>query len=109
MSVHTRRPQELTQIYVSRGLDRDLARRVAEQLTEKDVIRAHARDELGIDIDELANPLQAGVVSALAFTAGGWGGVIQAHCCAVPVRWRGTVGQAVAPASWGMFTVIQGW
>lgn len=65
--------QELTQIYVSRGLDRELARRVAEQLTEKDVIRAHARDELGIDIDELANPLQAGVVSALAFTAGGFG------------------------------------
>lgn len=62
--------EELTQIYVSRGLDRELARRVAEQLTEKDVIRAHARDELGIDIDELANPLQAGVVSALAFTAG---------------------------------------
>ncbi len=66
-------PQELTQIYVARGLDPDLARRVAEQLTEKDVIRAHARDELGIDIDELANPLQAGVVSALAFTAGGSG------------------------------------
>ena len=33
---------------------------VAEVLTEKDVIRAHARDELGIDIDELANPLQVG-------------------------------------------------
>jgi hypothetical protein len=31
---------------------------VARQLTEKDVIRAHARDELGIDIDQLANPMQ---------------------------------------------------
>ena len=31
---------------------------VAVELTNKDVIRAHARDELGIDIDELANPLQ---------------------------------------------------
>lgn len=62
--------EELTQIYVGRGLDYDLARKVAEQLTAKDVIRAHARDELGIDMDELANPLQAAVVSALAFTVG---------------------------------------
>lgn len=43
---------------------------MAEELTEKDVIRAHARDELGIDMDELANPLQAALVSALAFTLG---------------------------------------
>ncbi|PNH11207.1 Fe(2+)/Mn(2+) transporter pcl1 [Tetrabaena socialis] len=62
--------QELTMIYVGRGLDPDLARQVAEQLTEKDVIRAHARDELGIDLDEMANPLQAAVVSGFAFTAG---------------------------------------
>ncbi|GLC38457.1 hypothetical protein PLESTF_001682200 [Pleodorina starrii] len=61
---------ELRDIYIKRGLDPDLAQKVAEQLTEKDVIRAHARDELGIDMDELANPLQAAVVSALAFTAG---------------------------------------
>lgn len=32
--------------------------------------RAHARDELGIDLEELANPLQAAVVSALSFTSG---------------------------------------
>ena len=50
---------ELTQIYVGRGLPYDLARAVAVTLTEKDVIRAHARDELGIDLDQLANPLQA--------------------------------------------------
>jgi VIT1/CCC1 family predicted Fe2+/Mn2+ transporter len=37
---------------------------------EKDVIRAHARDELGIDLDELANPFQASATSALAFSAG---------------------------------------
>ncbi len=36
----------------------------------QDVIRAHARDELGIDMDELANPLQAAGVSSVAFTAG---------------------------------------
>ncbi|KAG2436324.1 hypothetical protein HXX76_006634 [Chlamydomonas incerta] len=61
---------ELAEIYVGRGLTPELARQVAEQLTEKDVIRAHARDELGIDLDEMANPLQAACVSALAFTAG---------------------------------------
>ena len=61
---------ELTQIYVDRGVPADLARQVAVALTEKDVIRAHARDELGIDIDELSNPLQAAVVSALCFAFG---------------------------------------
>lgn len=61
---------ELTQIYVERGVPGDLARQVAVVLTEKDVIRAHARDELGIDLDELANPLQAAVVSAMTFTLG---------------------------------------
>lgn len=35
---------------------------VARELTEKDVVRAHARDELGIDIDELANPFQVGLL-----------------------------------------------
>jgi VIT1/CCC1 family predicted Fe2+/Mn2+ transporter len=61
---------ELTQIYTERGVPQELARQVAVALTEKDVIRAHARDELGIDIDELANPLQAAVVSALCFSFG---------------------------------------
>ncbi|KAF5842572.1 Ccc1 family [Dunaliella salina] len=62
--------EELTQIYCNRGLSPDLARQVAEELTEKDAVRAHARDELGIDIDELANPWQAAIVSCLAFTLG---------------------------------------
>lgn len=43
---------------------------MAEELTRNDVIRAHARDELGINVDELANPLQASVVSGLAFSLG---------------------------------------
>lgn len=51
-------------------INRELARRVAEELTRKDVIRAHARDELGIDVDELANPLIAAVASMLAFAVG---------------------------------------
>ena len=43
---------------------------VAEELTAKDVIRAHARDELGIDIDDLSNPFAAALSSACAFIVG---------------------------------------
>ena len=43
---------------------------MAEELTAKDVVRAHTRDELGIDIDNMANPTQAAVVSLIAFTIG---------------------------------------
>lgn len=58
---------------MQRGLSPHLARQVAEELTAKDVVRAHARDELGIDIDELANPFQVGRGNGLL--AGiGWGG-----------------------------------
>lgn len=62
--------EELTQIYITRGVPSDLAKQVAVALTDRDVIRAHARDELGIDVDELSNPLQAAVVSALSFAFG---------------------------------------
>lgn len=61
---------ELAEIYVARGLSAPLARQVAEELTAKDVIRAHARDELNIDVDDLANPLQASLTSAVAFALG---------------------------------------
>lgn len=43
---------------------------MAEELTAKDVIRAHARDELGIDIDDMTNPYQAAASSAIAFCIG---------------------------------------
>lgn len=62
--------EELTQIYVGRGLDRDLAARVAERLTARDALGAHARDELGISEIVTARPLQAAVVSALTFASG---------------------------------------
>ena len=62
--------EELAAIYEDRGLSKELAKQVAIELTEKDVIRALARDELGIDIDDLANPLQASVASAFAFCIG---------------------------------------
>lgn len=62
--------EELTQIYVARGLDEDLARKVAIQLTEKDALGAHARDELGISETVTAHPVQAALVSALTFAVG---------------------------------------
>lgn len=43
---------------------------MAEELTAKDVIRAHARDELGIDVDDMTNPYQAAAASAIAFIIG---------------------------------------
>lgn len=61
---------ELTQIYVDRGLDRDLAQKVAIQLTAHDAIGTHARDELGISETVTSHPFQAAMVSALTFAAG---------------------------------------
>lgn len=62
--------EELTQIYETRGLDRDLAEKVALQLTERDALGSHARDELGISETVTARPLQAAVVSAMTFAMG---------------------------------------
>lgn len=62
--------EELTQIYVQRGLNDRLAREVAVALTEKDAVRAHARDELGIDMDDLVSPWQAAISSLVCFALG---------------------------------------
>jgi VIT1/CCC1 family predicted Fe2+/Mn2+ transporter len=61
---------ELTGIYVSRGLDAELARRVAVQLTAHDALAAHARDELGISEVHAARPVQAAFASAATFAVG---------------------------------------
>lgn len=61
---------ELAWIYEKRGLSAELAKQVAQQLHEHDAIGAHARDELGIDHDNLAKPLQAALASATAFSIG---------------------------------------
>jgi VIT1/CCC1 family predicted Fe2+/Mn2+ transporter len=59
--------QELTAIYEKRGLDSDLALKVAKQLSAHDRLGAHMRDELGIDQTSLARPLQAAWISAVSF------------------------------------------
>ena len=61
---------ELQQIYINRGLDADLALRVARQLSAGDILAAHARDELGITAAQAANPIQAAAASAATFSVG---------------------------------------
>lgn len=62
--------EELTGLYVARGVEPALARQVAGQLMAKDALGAHARDELGISEISTAKPVQAAVTSALTFAAG---------------------------------------
>ncbi len=62
--------EELAEIYVKRGLDRALARRVASQLMTKDALGAHAREELGISEITTARPVQAALTSAATFSVG---------------------------------------
>ena len=61
---------ELTAIYVGRGVEPVLARQVAEQLMAKDALGAHAREELGITPNQAARPLQAALTSASTFAVG---------------------------------------
>ena len=62
--------KELTQIYIHRGLSPELAHEVAVQLTAKDALAAHARDEIGIVDATSAKPIQAALYSALSFSIG---------------------------------------
>jgi VIT1/CCC1 family predicted Fe2+/Mn2+ transporter len=64
--------EELVEIYKERGLDEPLARQVALQLTEKDALNAHLRDELGHHPHSKARPMQASFASALSFAIGGF-------------------------------------
>jgi vacuolar iron transporter family protein len=63
--------EELAQIYQARGVSRDTALEVAQQLTAHDALDAHARDELGMHELTQANPLQAAIASGAAFSLGG--------------------------------------
>jgi len=74
---------ELTQIYVQRGVEPVLARQVAEQLTRHDDLGAHLRDEVGIHDSHRARPVQAALASAAAFTCGALSPVLLAW------RWQG--------------------
>ncbi len=82
---------ELAGIYVKRGLDRELAMQVAQQLSEHDRLGAHLRDELGIHEQTRARPLQAAWISALSFAA----------FALVPL-----LALALSPASWRIPSIV---
>jgi len=63
--------QRLAEIYEKRGLKKETAFTVAQELTEKDALGAHIRDELGINEISQAKPIQAAIASGAAFTIGG--------------------------------------
>jgi vacuolar iron transporter family protein len=60
---------ELTTIYVKRGVEKELAIKVAEQLSLHDPLSAHLRDELGLEPSSLARPMQAAWISAASFAS----------------------------------------
>lgn len=62
--------EELTRIYMARGLDRKLASEVAAQFTARDPLKAHLRDELGLSAALEAKPVQAAAASAASFAIG---------------------------------------
>ena len=62
--------EELEQIYVKRGVDVELARKVSQQLMANDALAAHSRDELGISEISAARPVQAALTSATTFAVG---------------------------------------
>ncbi len=62
--------KELTQIYINRGLDENLAAQVSAQLMTKDPLAAHMRDELGISEETSAQPMVAALISAAMFSVG---------------------------------------
>lgn len=69
-NVPDRELAELTAIYMEKGLSRDLAKEVATQLTEKDALRIHLIEELGITEETIARPLQAAWSSMASFALG---------------------------------------
>ena len=81
---------ELVSIYVKRGLDGTLAREVATQLSARDRLEAHLRDELGINASALARPFQAAWISAASF----------ASFALVPI-----FALLAAPPGWGIFAI----
>lgn len=62
--------EELAELYENKGLSKKTARKVAEELTEHDVIKAHLEAELKIDEEDLSSPTHAAVASAISFTVG---------------------------------------
>ncbi|MDR3506643.1 MAG: VIT family protein [Caulobacteraceae bacterium] len=93
--------QELTDIYVKRGVEAGLARQVALQLMAKDALGAHARDELGLSEHTTARPIQAALTSAATFAAGA-----ALPLAAALLAPSGTLAPVVSVASLGFLALL---
>jgi VIT1/CCC1 family predicted Fe2+/Mn2+ transporter len=83
---------ELAVLYITRGVSRELAIQVADQLMAHDALGAHARDELGIHDKTRARPIQASVASAAAFAVGAAPPAVLAALLPVGILTTGVVG-----------------
>lgn len=93
--------RELAAIYVERGVARELATKVAEQLMAKDALAAHARDELGLSEATSARPIQAALASAASFAVGA-----ALPLAVVPFAPRASLSIIVAAASLLFLTIL---
>lgn len=96
---------ELASIYIARGVEPALAWQVAEQMTAKDALGSHLRDELGLSGGMNAAPVQAALVSAATFAIGAAAPVVVAVVAPAPsiVLWvmTGTLAALVALGAMG--------
>lgn len=88
--------EELAGIYVARGLEPGLARTVAEQLSARDALAAHARDELGFAPQHRARPLQAALASAASFAVGALLPLLASILLPAPMRIAGVMASSLA-------------
>jgi VIT1/CCC1 family predicted Fe2+/Mn2+ transporter len=93
--------EELAQIYVDRGVEHELAVKVADQLMAKDALGAHARDELGISEITTARPVQAALTSAATFAVGAAMPLLMVH-----IAPAGNLVPIVAVASLGFLALL---
>jgi VIT1/CCC1 family predicted Fe2+/Mn2+ transporter len=98
--------RELAGIYVKKGLDGELAMKVAEQLSAHDRLGAHLRDELGIVRTTMARPIEAAVASALSFAVSGLVPILA--LLVAPAAWRIPIVAGVSLASLALLGAVGG-
>ncbi len=102
--------RELVKMYERKGLSRETAKKVAQELTDHDALAAHADIEFGIDPDNLTNPWHAAFASMIAFTVGGLLPLLVITLSPVDVRtWATVVTVAVALAIAGVISARLGY
>ena len=102
--------RELTKMYERKGLSRETAKKVAQELTAHDALAAHADIEFGIDPDNLTNPWHAAFASMVAFTVGALLPLLVITLSPVHVRiWATVITVAIALAVAGVISARLGY